>query len=92
MEGAIAQKSDDPQAGEYRDAYKNLAFHGVPPRRLFLTPEHNRRYTDRLGISMAYEPGAPHSIKIIDTEICSAKLKAEHPELWMIEEHWKGNQ
>ncbi len=31
---------------------------------------------------MAYEPGAPHSIKIIDTEICSAKLKAEHPELF----------
>jgi hypothetical protein len=31
---------------------------------------------------MAYEPGAPHSIKIIDTEICSAKLKADHPELF----------
>jgi hypothetical protein len=26
--------------------------------------------------------GEPHSIKIIDTEICSARLKAEHPELF----------
>ena len=31
------------------------------------------------GISMANEP---HSIKIIDTEICSTRLKAEHPELF----------
>lgn len=27
-------------------------------------------------------PGETHSIKIIDTEICSAKLRAEHPELF----------
>lgn len=31
---------------------------------------------------MAYEPAGPRSIKVIETGICSGKLKAEHPELF----------